>query len=90
MRALQHAASDDRDETAATLRRYASHPLLHASLRTRVAVGLAVIYLMIGKPDLVESLLLIAMALVLGAAISVPQRRAQSSLTLLPNWRRRV
>lgn len=90
MRALQHAASDDRDETALTLHRYASHPLLHASLRVRTAVGLAIIYLMIGKPDLVQSLLLIAMALVLGAAISVPQWRTQSSLTLLPNRRRSV
>ena len=89
MRALQHAASDDRDETAATLRRYASHPLLHASLRTRVVVGLTIIYLMIGKPAFVESLVLIAIALALGAAISLPQWRAHSSLTLLPNGRGR-
>lgn len=90
MRSLQHAESDDREEAAAILRRYASHPLLHASLRARVAVGLAIIYLMIGKPALVESLVLIAMALVLGAAVSVPHWRAQSSLTLLPNGRHRV
>jgi uncharacterized membrane protein len=79
MRAVLHAGDQDGAETATMLRRYASHPLLHASLRTRVAVGLAIVYMMIGKPDLGESLLLIGMALVVGAVTSVPQWRAQLS-----------
>jgi hypothetical protein len=77
MRALLHAG-DDGGGTS-TVRRQASHPLLRASLRTRVAVGLAIVYLMIGKPDLGESLLLAGSALALGAVTSVPQWRAQLS-----------
>jgi uncharacterized membrane protein len=79
MRAIRDAADDSRDGTSAALRRHASHPLLRASLRVRAAVGFAIIYLMVGKPDLGESLLLIAVAVAVGAAMSVPQWRAQSS-----------
>jgi hypothetical protein len=80
MRAILHAGSVYGEDRAVTLRRQASDPLLHASLRTRVAVGLAIIYLMVGKPDLVESVLVVALALGLGVALSVPQLRAQSSV----------
>jgi len=79
MRAVLHAGDDDRHGMPSTLRRHASHPLLRASLRTRVAVGLAIIYLMIRKPDVGESLLLIGAALVLGAVTSVPQWWTQLS-----------
>jgi hypothetical protein len=44
-----------------------------------MAVGLAIIYLMISKPSLTESLLLIGVTFALGAAMSLPQWRAQSS-----------
>jgi uncharacterized membrane protein len=64
---------------ASAARREALHPLLGASLRIRVAVGLAIVYLMIGKPGLGESLLVVCAALALGAATSVPQWRAQPS-----------
>jgi uncharacterized membrane protein len=57
----------------------ALHPVLRASLRARAAVGLAIVYLMIAKPDLGESLLVVGGALVLGAATSVPQWRVQPS-----------
>jgi uncharacterized membrane protein len=80
MRILQRAADDDGGgDTPATVRRHASHPLLRVSLRTRTAVALAIVYLMIGKPDLCESFLFIAGALALGAAVSMPQRRPHSS-----------
>ena len=73
MRALLHAAADaDGRVMASTPQRVASHPLLRASLRTRVAVALAIVYLMILKPDLGESLLLIGVALATGAASSLP------------------
>jgi cell division protein FtsW (lipid II flippase) len=49
----------------------ASHPLLRASLRARVAVALTIVYLMILKPDLGASLLLIGAALATGAASSL-------------------
>ena len=79
MRAPQRAAADDGGDTPATVRRQASHPLLRASLRTRTAVGLAIVYLMIGKPDLGVSFLVLVGALAIGAAVSMPQRRPQSS-----------
>lgn len=65
--------------TAVALRRHASDPLVRASLFIRVAVGLAIVYLMIAKPGLGESLLLTGVAVALGAAMSVGQRRAQST-----------
>jgi hypothetical protein len=72
-RALLHAGADAEGQTmAATPQRVASHPLLRASLRTRVAVALAIVYLMILKPDLGASLLLIGAALATGAASSLP------------------
>jgi uncharacterized membrane protein len=49
-----------------------SHPLLRASIRARVAVALAIVYLMILKPDLSESLLLIGAALATSAASTLP------------------
>ena len=75
MRAILRAGGDGRS----TVGREAWHPLLRASLRARAAVGLAIVYLMIGKPELGESLLVVGAALALGAATSVPQRRVQPS-----------
>jgi len=73
MRAVLRAGDENaQGGVPSSVRRDASHPLLRASLRTRVAVGLAIVYLMIGKPDLGESLLLIGAALAVGAATSVP------------------
>jgi uncharacterized membrane protein len=66
MRVLLHAGANADGQAMA------SHPLLRASLRTRVVVGLTIVYLMILKPDLAESLLLISAALATGAASSLP------------------
>jgi hypothetical protein len=55
----------------AALRRRSSGRLLRASLQVRTAIGLAIVNLMIGKPELDESLLLIALALAAGGAASV-------------------
>lgn len=65
------------DGTPSSVRSDAGHPLLRASLRTRVAVALAIVYLMIGKPDLGESLLIIAAALAVGLVTSVPLGRTE-------------
>jgi len=73
------APGDDREGTSGTLRHHAWHPLLFVSLHMRAAVALAIVYLMIAKLDLRESLLLIGLALVLGAATSVLAWRAQPS-----------
>jgi uncharacterized membrane protein len=76
MRSILRAGGDGGPSTVG---RPPVHQLLRASLRTRVAVGLAIVYLMIGKPDLGESLLVVGAALVLGAATGMPQWRAQPS-----------
>ena len=52
--------------------------LLRASLGTRTVLSLAIIYLMIAKPELGDSLLVIGVALAIGAALSMPRRRAVS------------
>jgi uncharacterized membrane protein len=73
MRVLLHSgANADGQAMASPPQRVASHPLLRISLRTRVVVGLTIVYLMILKPDLAESLLLISAALATGAASSLP------------------
>jgi hypothetical protein len=76
MRAIQQSSADDADGTR--LRLHASHPLLRASLHIRIVVALAIVYLMIAKPDVGMSLLLIGGALVVGGVTSVTGWRAQS------------
>ena len=77
MNAIRQAGLDN--GTAATLNRHASDPVVRASLFIRLAVGLAIVYLMIAKPGLSESLVLTGVAFALGAAISVGQGWVQSS-----------
>ena len=55
-----------RDESTEAFRRYASDPLLRASIRIRVALGLAIVYLMIAKAGASGSLLAIGVALLAG------------------------
>ena len=71
----------DRDGAFAALRIHASDGLLRASLFIRVAVGLAVVYLMIGKPSPGESLLLtgVASTVALGVAVATAPRGVQLS-----------
>jgi hypothetical protein len=76
MRAIQQSAGDDRD--GPNVSRQASHPLLRASLHTRLVIALAIVYLMIAKPEVGASLLLIGGALVVGVATSLPGRRVPS------------
>ena len=56
-----------------------SSPMLRLSLRVRIAFGLAVVYLMIAKPDAGESLLVLALASVLTIATNFIMRTAQST-----------
>jgi hypothetical protein len=78
MRNIQERSRSDGD-AALTWRYDASHPFLHASLRIRVAVGLAIVYLMIAKPGLLESTVVIGLALVLGVGGSIITRRSPIS-----------
>lgn len=54
----------------------ASHAFLRSSLRIRVSIALGIVYLMVAKPDLLESIVSIGVALALGAAASVVGRRS--------------
>jgi uncharacterized membrane protein len=63
--------SRSRDETIPNWPDEASHPFLRSSLRMRVSAALGIVYLMIAKPDLLESILSIGVALGLGAAACV-------------------
>jgi uncharacterized membrane protein len=80
MRVLRRASEDPSDRALPALRAAASNALLRASLRVRVAFGLAVVYLMIGKPDTGESLLVIGLAAALAIVTSVPKRPVRSTL----------
>ncbi len=55
-----------RDETPEGVRRHASDRLLRASIDARIALGLAIIYLMISKVGVVDSLLATGLALLAG------------------------
>jgi hypothetical protein len=79
--AIRQAAG--RDGALAALHIHVSDRLLRASLFIRVAVGLAVVYLMIAKSSLVESLLLTGVALTLGLAgaiVSAPREAKLSAV----------
>ena len=67
---------DSRAEAIDAWRRYASTFFVHASLRMRVAAGLAVVYLMIGKPDLMTSAVIVLLAMAAGAVSAVTRSRA--------------
>jgi hypothetical protein len=58
-------------EAATAWRHDASRRFLHASLRMRVGVALAIVYLMVAKPGLFESVLIVGLALVAGLGASV-------------------
>jgi hypothetical protein len=54
-----------------------SNALLRISLRVRTAFGLAVVFLMIAKPDAVVSLVVLGLALVGSTLVSVPTGQKQ-------------
>jgi hypothetical protein len=74
-RAIFEAASGDGAGTATGLQRSAADPLLRASLRLRVGLGLAAVYVMIAKPDIGVSLLVVGLG-VARAIASLPYKRA--------------
>jgi hypothetical protein len=54
-------------------------PFRRASLRARVGVALAIVFLIVAKPDLLQSLAIAAAALIIGAAAGVMPARAYSA-----------
>jgi hypothetical protein len=70
-RAIGGAAGQGREIALAALHSHASHRWLRASLFMRAAMGLAAVYLMIGKPLLGASLLVTGGAVAVGLAMSL-------------------
>jgi hypothetical protein len=63
---------------AVSRRPSASDALVRMSLRVRAAFGLAVVFLMIAKPEAGQSLLVLGGALLVSVLIRVPKRRSGS------------
>jgi uncharacterized membrane protein len=78
MRALQHAASDPSDSGGTSLRTVASHSILQVSVRLRVVFGLAVVYLMVAKPDALGSVMVLSLAIIAATAMVASRRAAPS------------
>jgi uncharacterized membrane protein len=79
MRHLNRASENTDDGAVSALRVAASDSILRGSLRVRVAFGLAVVYLMIGKPDAVDSVVVLGLALILTIGMVLSKRQAPSS-----------
>jgi len=78
MRALKRVADVPADGTVA-LRAAAANSVLRLSLRIRVAFGLAIVFLMIAKPDAGESLLVLVLASIATIAASLARRTTSST-----------
>ena len=73
---MRAVGADDGSALGATaVRRQAFHPFLPVSFRTRVGVALAIVYLMIAKPDFIESVGLVLFAIIIGALSAVATGR---------------
>jgi hypothetical protein len=86
LRPLLRALKEGRRTEAASvteLRRLASRPFLRASLLIRVCIALAIVYLMIAKPDVVESTVILAIALLVAVVGSMARGR-WTATTLSP------
>jgi hypothetical protein len=78
MRELKRVADVPADGIVA-LRAAAAHPILRLSLRIRVAFGLAIVFLMIARPAAAESLIVLALALMMTIATSLTRRTAPTT-----------
>jgi hypothetical protein len=79
MQALRRAAADHGDDGVTGLRAAASAVALRVSLRVRITFGLAVVYLMIAKPDVGDSFVALILALILAIAWAVWARPARAA-----------
>jgi hypothetical protein len=80
IQALQRAVVDPNGGTMTALRAAASDSILRASVRVRVVFGLAVVYLMIGKPDASGSLLVLGLASIAAVVMAVSMRQPRSQV----------
>jgi protein-S-isoprenylcysteine O-methyltransferase Ste14 len=83
MAAIGRALAAEKGALSTTFYRLSNHPLLWISIQTRVAIALGIVLLKIAKPDLGGSLLIIAVAILLGIASALTfssRRPAQERL----------
>jgi hypothetical protein len=65
------------------LRQLASRPFLRASLRLRVWIALAIVYLMVTKPDLLACIVVLAIAFVVAVVGSIARGRSLATTSAL-------
>ncbi|MCE7984405.1 MAG: hypothetical protein DYG89_24795 [Caldilinea sp. CFX5] len=71
--AIVQAVTTERGPLSPTLRQRLQDPVLWASIQTRAAIALAIIFLMAVKPGLEGALLTLGVAIILGLAASWPR-----------------
>jgi hypothetical protein len=76
MAAVGRALAFEKGSVSSALHSLANHRLLWISIQTRLAIALAIVFLMIAKLDLGGSLLTIGIAIVLGLASALPMPRS--------------
>jgi hypothetical protein len=69
-----------RPDPVTELRQLASRPFLRTSLRVRVWIALAIVYLMVAKPDLFESTVILAIALLVAVVENVVRERSSATM----------
>jgi hypothetical protein len=74
MAAIGPALATEKGAISPALRRRLGDSLLWASLYTRLAIALSIVFLMTVKPDLVGALLAVGAAVLLGLALAWPAR----------------
>jgi hypothetical protein len=72
MAAIQRSMGDETGNISSTLYQLIHHPLISLSIRLRIGMALGIVFLMCVKPTLVESLITMGIATVLGLALALP------------------
>ena len=75
MAAIRHSMGEETGTISPTLYQLIHHPLLSLSIRLRIAMVLGIVFLMSVKPALVESLVTMGVAIVLGLLLALPEMR---------------
>jgi hypothetical protein len=79
MMAVGKALAMGKGTLSPTFYNLAKNPILWISIQTRVGIGLAIVFLKIGKPGLSGSLLILGVAIVLGLVSALPVLRREQA-----------
>lgn len=80
MKAIVRAVSSEQGAIPHTLYLSLHDPVLWIAMKTRVAMALGIVFLMTVKPNILESLLTIGIAILLGFASALPMNRRERVL----------